>query len=529
MVRRSDSRSSGSKTRTIVTLDTPRIELEMLERDKNPGRPRTKSRKQELQMMIINEFEDTQEKGRISYELSYDQGRLIRNSFCLLSASIGAIFSIAAAFISWDGKQQVSADSAEVLRLLSSLCSVLLVFQIGEYHRFKVTSVFQHYVKDTIIPWTAFSKDLPILLLEVTVCLWHIPPFCGDFLPDKWMFPMFLRTYLVLRFFRDVSPITRNKGRIISHGFYHLGGTSFNSWIFHARTFVYREPGRLIIITTGVIFMIMSFCIYLFEREEQPDIFDYGNSLWYTAVAMTTVGYGDIVARTDLGRLFAILSGALGIFLSSFCVTVASSVLTLSRHQKFANDIVSWQDLEKKRLHSAATVIQAWWKLIKLEQDGVADPMATYKYRKMLLEATGSLRRHRRIRKNLSAYGDDSVLMTRLLLEGRFDPILDRILRVEKTASALDKKMRMLTTPVVENPATPTKPTNQRFRISSIITASSLNLTTTSTSPSMSTSPPRQEIDHFSKILSRLETFDRRLQSVENIVLESTPSGFPQP
>ncbi len=39
---------------------------------------------------------------------------------------------------------------------------------------------------------------------------------------------------------------------------------------------------------------------------------DIGNSMWCMILAMTTVGYGDIVPNSNVGRLFVVIGGIIG-------------------------------------------------------------------------------------------------------------------------------------------------------------------------------------------------------------------------
>jgi voltage-gated potassium channel len=48
---------------------------------------------------------------------------------------------------------------------------------------------------------------------------------------------------------------------------------------------------------------IDAFLIMLVE----PDITHYGDSIWYCYVALATIGFGDIVAKTFIGRVLTIL------------------------------------------------------------------------------------------------------------------------------------------------------------------------------------------------------------------------------
>jgi voltage-gated potassium channel len=68
--------------------------------------------------------------------------------------------------------------------------------------------------------------------------------------------------------------------------------------------------------------------IYQAERNAQPEAFDgIFNSLWFTVVTVTTVGYGDMSPVTDVGKILAMLTflpslavfaGLIGIFSNVF-------------------------------------------------------------------------------------------------------------------------------------------------------------------------------------------------------------------
>jgi hypothetical protein len=87
-----------------------------------------------------------------------------------------------------------------------------------------------------------------------------------------------------------------------------------------------------------------------FETEANPGI---GSGIWWAAVTLTTVGYGDKVPRTGPGRLLATLWLFLGIFLLAAFTGHISSTLTL---QHLSSPIQSPQDLPKYRI---AAVIQS--------------------------------------------------------------------------------------------------------------------------------------------------------------------------
>lgn len=76
--------------------------------------------------------------------------------------------------------------------------------------------------------------------------------------------------------------------------------------------------------------------IWLLERKANPEQFEHGpmgilDGLWWSAVTMTTVGYGDISPRTWGGRVLALIWMFAAIIIISFFTAGIASSLTVSR------------------------------------------------------------------------------------------------------------------------------------------------------------------------------------------------------
>jgi voltage-gated potassium channel len=69
---------------------------------------------------------------------------------------------------------------------------------------------------------------------------------------------------------------------------------------------VIKQEYRPMMSALAVIVILMLFAasgIYLLEREGQPDTFgDLPSALWWVVVTLSTVGYGDAIPETGLGR-----------------------------------------------------------------------------------------------------------------------------------------------------------------------------------------------------------------------------------
>lgn len=86
---------------------------------------------------------------------------------------------------------------------------------------------------------------------------------------------------------------------------------------YQALTMALRQELRMIVVFLFAVFtvvLILGTCLYAAERFGNPDSpFDsIPAGMWWAAVTITTVGYGDLVPQTWLGKLFASMSMLLG-------------------------------------------------------------------------------------------------------------------------------------------------------------------------------------------------------------------------
>jgi voltage-gated potassium channel len=108
---------------------------------------------------------------------------------------------------------------------------------------------------------------------------------------------------------------------------------------------------------TGGVFVIVlivgSYAEWLAERNAHgANILTFGESLWWALVTIATVGYGDFVPVTTLGRLIASVLMIAGIAtLSLVTASVSSWLVQLSRREddKAAADAVRQQQIEQFR------------------------------------------------------------------------------------------------------------------------------------------------------------------------------------
>ncbi|MBF0778694.1 potassium channel family protein [Streptococcus cuniculi] len=93
---------------------------------------------------------------------------------------------------------------------------------------------------------------------------------------------------------------------------------------------------------TGFATFLTSFFSFIFLSAGlllwlEPGFTNYGDSLWYSFVTATTVGYGDLLVTTTLGRIISIILAIYGIlFLGSLSGLVVSYYTEVSKHYSLA-------------------------------------------------------------------------------------------------------------------------------------------------------------------------------------------------
>ena len=70
--------------------------------------------------------------------------------------------------------------------------------------------------------------------------------------------------------------------------------------------------GRVVLVMLGVL-VVASAMAYHAENPVNPEFASFGDSLWWGYVTLTTVGYGDIVPITDVGRFAGVIIMTAGI------------------------------------------------------------------------------------------------------------------------------------------------------------------------------------------------------------------------
>ena len=102
---------------------------------------------------------------------------------------------------------------------------------------------------------------------------------------------------------------------------------------FAKQVIKFQEQTRLVYALAFflTVLFLCSFIFYRVEHGVNPEVATYEDSLWFILQTITTVGYGDIIPVTGIGRLMGVIS----MFSALFLTSIITSVATFSLIQKF--------------------------------------------------------------------------------------------------------------------------------------------------------------------------------------------------
>lgn len=167
-------------------------------------------------------------------------------------------------------------------------------------------------------PWRARVRfaTRPIMIIDMMAILpWYL----------HQIIPLDLRVLRVLRLFRLLklvrySPALQTLGRVLADEYRALIGA---------------------LLVMLVLLLFASSIMYFLEREVQPDVFgSVPDAAWWALATLTTVGYGDAVPLTPLGKVFGGVVMVLG--LCMFALPIAIIATGFSQESNRHQFVVTW-------------------------------------------------------------------------------------------------------------------------------------------------------------------------------------------
>lgn len=173
------------------------------------------------------------------------------------------------------------------------------------FHAFDLISVGIFSLEYLLRLWTAVEIDEPRYRHPVWGRLrWAVSPMAIVDLLSVLPFYLGLMVEADLRAIRVLRVL-----RVFKLGRYSMAMNVMGA--------VARQEARSIsavLFVMAVILVLTSSLVYLFEHRAQPHVFsDIPTAMWWAVVTLTTLGYGDMVPVTAMGRVLGALTAILGV------------------------------------------------------------------------------------------------------------------------------------------------------------------------------------------------------------------------
>lgn len=232
------------------------------------------------------------------------------------------------------------------------------------------------------------------MFLEIIVCCFIIPPYVKYPLripnleyeeildvDELLMAFILLRVYHIYKLYYEFTEFNSLRA-----GFYCNLEMLSSQTKFSVKSMRKASP----LLNNFMIFMLSAFVlsvlVNIYDRSIASSPFYYiWNCLWFISYTQYTIGYGDMVPVTHLGRAATILCAFIGIFIYSYTVLIVrnNSVMKnreLQLYSRIKHQAITLQILKK----FAIILIQRWWKLCMKRKINAKRLIELVKFQKIL-------------------------------------------------------------------------------------------------------------------------------------------------
>eukprot|EP01016_Furgasonia_blochmanni_P037948 TRINITY_DN4528_c0_g3_i5.p1 TRINITY_DN4528_c0_g3~~TRINITY_DN4528_c0_g3_i5.p1 ORF type:complete len:399 (-),score=52.63 TRINITY_DN4528_c0_g3_i5:419-1615(-) len=136
------------------------------------------------------------------------------------------------------------------------------------------------------------------------------------------------------------------------------------SYLFVIKSLFKDRPIMIITVSMAMSLPFFAFALRICERplsrvtQEGDFSYDsYYSAIWNVIVTMTTVGYGDLYARTNFGRIVAFMTCIWGVFIVSMMVITLGNTLNMDNLEYKAFSVISRLHYRKILKYQAADLV----------------------------------------------------------------------------------------------------------------------------------------------------------------------------
>ena len=260
-----------------------------------------------------------------------------------------------------------------MLRISLIFLNIIQFFLIVSYHRKTFKLKICHKIISKHSSLTQDKTILKKILGEAFLCFILLPPYITykkSFtqlgivqtltIEDLLLIFILIRVFHVYKLYYEFSSFNSLRSR-----FYCNLLRIDDQFTFILRCFFRDLPYVSVIFTFTLSIALIGYLLHIYEQNvELSPFISLWNGFWIISYTESTVGYGDIVPKTHLGRFMCIISSFFGVFMYSYTVSVFRTTAGLSPGETKLYSVLRHKaNVEKKLKICSAILIQRWWRL----------------------------------------------------------------------------------------------------------------------------------------------------------------------
>jgi hypothetical protein len=343
---------------------------------------------------------------------------------CVIENEIWFSVQSAAENQSTEAVDLVLSDSqalrANICKATLSGCTAMLCFYITVYYKelLELKKLKQSDLDTVLHDQSNFWRSGLVYsyLLEMLVCLIHIPFGMDVSLEIEFRsirafyrgemivtLVIFMRLYHVVRVIRDWTLI-RFKNAMFLSKLVHVEQDN----AYALKVLLHENPVMFVLCGLGSTLVIFGYLLRIYDTTARPlsEGFGLSQAYWISLLSLTTVGYGDDVPKSHLGRIMVVLLVYIGSILIPLQIAIVERLLQFNIQE---DRMIRVYRLEQKRhaFHKAAVqLVVSWYRSIKSgKRQHLGEHLLRWKKFRMshASNSVHNVAEHNNIDKNISA------------------------------------------------------------------------------------------------------------------------------
>jgi hypothetical protein len=272
--------------------------------------------------------------------------------------------------------------NANICKAVLSFCTALLCFYITVYYKelLELKKLKQSDLDSVMQDQTNFFKSGLVYwyLLEMIVCLVHIPYgvdmsvtiefrsilafYRGEMIVTL---VIFMRLYHVVRVIRDWTLI-RFKNAVFLSKLVHVE----QGYFYALKVLLHENPVAFVLCGLASTLLLFGYLLRTYDTTARPVVEGFGLSqaYWISLLSLTTVGYGDDVPKSHLGRIMVVMLVYIGSILIPLQIAIVERLLQFNIQEDRMIRVYRVEQRRHAFEKAAVQLVVSWYRSIKAKK-----------------------------------------------------------------------------------------------------------------------------------------------------------------